>query len=83
MTCFVVRKEYRRRGIAGALASGAVSFARDHGARAVEGYPRLPADGEDVGDMSLYVGSREIFAAAGYHQVSNPTPRRAVMRVDL
>jgi len=33
--------------------------------------------------VSLYVGSREIFAAAGYHEVSNPTPRRAVMRVDL
>ncbi len=33
--------------------------------------------------MSLYVGSREIFAAAGYREVSRPTPRRAVMRVDL
>ena len=60
-----------------------MSFARDHGARAVEGYPRLTAEGEESGDVSLYVGSREIFAAAGYHEVSNPTPRRAVMRVDL
>lgn len=83
VTCFVVRKDYRRRGIAGALALSAVSFAREHGAQSVEGYPRLTTDGEETGDMALYVGSREIFAGAGDHQVSNPTPRRAVMRVDL
>jgi ribosomal protein S18 acetylase RimI-like enzyme len=83
VTCFVVRKDYRRRGIARALALHAVGFARERGARAVEGYPRLTADGQETGDMSLYVGSREIFAVAGYREVSRPTPRRPVMRVDL
>ena len=39
VTCFVVRKGFRRRRVASALARAAVGFARDRGARALEGYP--------------------------------------------
>jgi GNAT superfamily N-acetyltransferase len=83
VTCFVVRRGYRRRGIASALAAAAVDFARERGARAVEGYPRVTTAGKDVGAAHLYVGSRDLFAAAGYREVSRPTPRRVVMRVDF
>lgn len=85
VTCFVVRRGYRRRGIATALAGAAVDFARERGARAVEGYPKItgPADAGRVDAASLYVGSRNLFAAAGFREVSRPTPRRAVMRVDV
>ena len=31
----------------------------------------------------LYVGSRSIFADAGFAEVSRPTPRRALMRIDF
>jgi hypothetical protein len=31
----------------------------------------------------LHVGSRSIFAAAGFAEVSHPTPRRVVMRIDF
>ena len=31
----------------------------------------------------LHVGSRSIFAAAGFDEVSQPTLRRVVMRVDF
>jgi hypothetical protein len=30
----------------------------------------------------LYVGSRSAFADAGFAEVTHPTPRRCVMRVD-
>jgi GNAT superfamily N-acetyltransferase len=85
VTCFVVRREYRRRGIASALARAAVDFARERGACAVEGYPRVTRPGEEVlGNAAyLYVGSRNLFAAAGFREVSRPSARRAVMRVDL
>lgn len=83
VTCFVVRKAYRRRGIASALAHAAIDFARERGARAVEAYPKITRTGEDAGAAALYVGSRSLFAAAGYSEVSTPTPRRAVMRVDF
>jgi hypothetical protein len=32
---------------------------------------------------ALYIGSRGIFAAAGFAEVSRPTPRRVVMRIDF
>lgn len=31
----------------------------------------------------LHVGSHGIFAAAGLEEVSHPTPRRVVMRIDF
>jgi GNAT superfamily N-acetyltransferase len=83
VTCFVVRRGHRRRGIASALALAAVHFARERGARAVEGYPRLTRPGEENGAAYLYVGSRDLFAAAGFREVSQPTSRRVVMRADF
>jgi GNAT superfamily N-acetyltransferase len=83
VTCFVVRRGHRHRGIATALALATVDFARQRGAIAVEGYPRVTRTGEETGDAFLYVGSRNLFAAAGFQEVSRPTSRRVVMRVDF
>lgn len=83
LTCFVVRRAYRRRGVASALAAAAIDFARERGARAIEGYPRITRTGEEAGSAYLYVGSRDLFAAAGFREVSRPTQKRAVMRVDF
>ncbi|WP_084106669.1 GNAT family N-acetyltransferase [Demequina sp. NBRC 110056] len=79
ITCFVVRKAHRGRGLARELARAAVDHARASGARAVEGYPVVG----DADVSSLYVGAVSVFAAAGMTEVSRPTPRRAVMRLDL
>jgi len=83
VTCFVTRAGFRRRGISRALACAAVDFARDRGARALEGYPMLeePAQGSLLGE--LHVGSRSVFADAGFTEVSRPTVRRVVMRIDF
>lgn len=81
--CFVTRVGYRRRGVSRALARAAVDFARQRGARAVEGYAMITRPGEDVAWGDLFVGSRSIFADAGFTEVSRPTPRRAVMRIDF
>jgi GNAT superfamily N-acetyltransferase len=81
VTCFVTRTGYRRRGISRALARAAVDFARTRGARALEGYPMLSADGALLGE--LHVGMRSVFAAAGFTEVTRPTERRAVMRIDF
>ncbi len=79
VTCFVVRRGFRGRGLAKALASAAVEHARDRGATAVEGYPRIAGADES----NLFVGSRSIFEAAGMREVSRPTEARAVMRMEL
>lgn len=83
VTCFVTRSGFRNRGVSRALARAAVDFARDRGARAVEGYALVLRDGERAAWGELYVGSLSIFAAAGFTEVSRPTPRRVVMRIDL
>ncbi|GAB1644702.1 GNAT family N-acetyltransferase [Krasilnikovia sp. MM14-A1259] len=83
VTCFVTRTGFRRRGVSRALAAAAVDHARERGARALEGYPIITRPGRTYAWGELYVGSRSIFAAAGFTEVATPTPRRAVMRVDF
>ena len=83
VTCFVTRAGFRRRGVSRALARAAVDFARDRGARALEGYPMLTEPGQDIAWGELHVGSGSIFAAAGFTEVSRPTLRRLVMRIEL
>jgi hypothetical protein len=75
---------FRRRSVSRALARAAVDFARQRGARALEGYPMITQRGRDVTlPGELHVGSRGIFAAAGFAEVSRPTLRRVVMRIDF
>jgi GNAT superfamily N-acetyltransferase len=83
VTCFLTRAGFRRRGISRALARAAVDFARQRGARALEGYPMITQPGKEITWGELHVGSRSIFAAAGFAEVSRPTPRRVVMRIDF
>jgi GNAT superfamily N-acetyltransferase len=80
VTCFVTRTGFRRRGVSRALARAAVDFARQRGARALEGYPMLT---KDVLLGELHVGTRGTFEAAGFSEVSRPTVRRVVMRIDF
>ena len=80
VTCVLVRAGYRRRGIGRALVRAAVDAARDGGATAVEGYPvAVP----NVLDEELHVGTVAMFTAAGLAEVGRPTPRRAVLRLEL
>lgn len=83
VTCFVTRTGFRRRGVSRALASAAVGFARERGARAIEGYPIVTRPGQEYSWGELYVGSSGVFTDAGFSEVSRPTPRRAVMRIDF
>jgi GNAT superfamily N-acetyltransferase len=83
VTCFVTRAGFRRRGISRALARAAVDFARQRGARALEGYPMITKPGEEITWGEVFVGSRSVFADAGFAEVSRPTLRRVVMRIDF
>ena len=83
VTCFVVRKGYRKRGITYALAAAAVGYARESGARALEGYSMITEPGKEITWGELYVGARQVFADAGFKEVSHPSPRRVVMRIDF
>jgi GNAT superfamily N-acetyltransferase len=83
VTCFVVRKGYRKRGITYGLAAAAAEYARSQGAGALEAYPMITEPGKEITWGELYVGSRQVFADAGFTEVSHPSPRRVVMRIDF
>ncbi len=83
VTCFVVGVGYRGRGLTYQLARATVDFAKQRGANALEAYPMVVEPGQDVTWGELHVGNRKVFAAAGLRQVSHPSKRRVVMRVDF
>jgi GNAT superfamily N-acetyltransferase len=83
VTCFFTRAGFRRRGVSRALARAAVDHARHHGARAIEGYPMVLEPGQGVLPVELHVGLRSVFADAGFTEVTHPTLRRVVMRIDF
>lgn len=55
-------------------------FARLQGARAIEAYPITTTK---VIEEELHVGTYSTFAVAGFTEVSRPTVRRVVMRIDF
>ncbi len=85
--CFKVRAGYRKQGVAAALLQGAVDFARNHGAPAIEGYPVDNGD-RRVNLTMAYVGTRAMFDRAGFAKVSDTGSvsdgmPRVVMRLAL
>ena len=85
--CFRVRPGHRNRGISHALLDGAVAFAANEGAPAIEGYP-VDNKGDKVDTVMAYVGTRGLFEAAGFTLASETTSvsggiPRVVMRKDL
>ena len=80
VTCLFARAGFRKRGVSRALARAAVVFARERGARAIEAYPIIT---KTVIAEELHVGTPGVFADAGLVEVSRPTARRLVMRLDF
>jgi GNAT superfamily N-acetyltransferase len=83
VTCFTVRKGYRGRGLTYPLARATIGYARERGARALEAYPMITQPGKEITWGEVHVGARQVFVDAGFVQVSHPTPRRVVMRIDF
>ena len=80
VTCLLTRARFRRQGVSKVLARAAVDHARSRGARALEAYPIATTQ---VIAEELHVGTVATYAAAGLVEVSRPTLRRVVMRIDF
>jgi GNAT superfamily N-acetyltransferase len=83
VTCFVVRRAARRRGLAGPLLEGAVDLARRGGAAVVEGYPVDPGERPRSSAAELYHGPLSVFLRAGFTEVARPQPARPLVRLRL
>lgn len=85
--CIRVRPGHRGKGISHTVLEGAVAFARDGGAPALEGYP-VDNRGEKVDLTMAYVGTRALFERAGFIKVADTGSvldgfPRVLMRIDL
>ena len=80
VSCFVIPRAFRRRGVAGALAEAAVDYARANGARVVEAYAVDPTARSKPPAADLFPGTVSMFLSAGFHEVARPKPHRVVMQ---
>ncbi len=67
ITCFVVDKSYRRRGVAGAGLRAALEAIRKKGGGLVEAYP---VSKTDQGSNYLYCGTVSMFEKAGFKTIA-------------
>lgn len=82
VTCFIVRREHRGAGLNFALLRAAVSYARDCGARIIEGYP-VDTGGAKQRTNDLFHGTLSTFLAAGFAEASALKPGRALVTLEL
>jgi len=82
ISCFVVRKEHRGQGLNAALLDAAVAFARESGARVIEGYP-IDTAKTNVRVNDLFHGALSTFLAAGFTAIAGPKPERPVASLDI
>ena len=84
VSCFVVRREHRGAGVGTALLLGAVDWAQQHGASAVQGHPVDTAALKGTPSPSaIFTGTLPMFVATGLVEVARTYPSRPVMRRDL
>lgn len=82
VTCFVVRREHRGRGLNTALLRAAIRHARDSGARLIEGYP-VDTGGTNRRANELFHGMLTTFLAEGFRQRGELKPGRPLVALDL
>lgn len=80
VVCFFIERKHRRQGLMLGLLNAAVDYARQHGARVVEGYPKDPQAGSTSPDVFVYTGLFSAFQKAGFVEVARRSPTRPVMR---
>lgn len=87
IVCIVIRPAFRRQGLARHLLDGAVAFARERGAPALEAYP-IDSEGGRVSSAFAYVGTTGLFESVGFERVVQTSSRsggrlRWLMRLPL
>jgi GNAT superfamily N-acetyltransferase len=79
ISCFYVRKSFRRRGITSELIAAAIDAAERARAPALEAYPL----DRDKTPSATSTGIVSTFSRAGFKEVARHVPPRPIMRFDL
>ena len=79
ISCLLVAKPHRGRGVSVQLLRAAVEMAGQAGAQIVEGYPVIARTGR-MPDAFAWTGTLPAFRAAGFEEVARGSPSRPIMR---
>ena len=77
INCFYIHRDRRGAGVATALLEAAVAFAADRGAARIDGHPK-DTGLKTISNSDLFVGSLEMFLAAGFTEVERRNGRPVV-----
>ena len=78
VTCFYVKKQHRKNGVAVSLLQAAVEHVRDQGGEIVEGYP-VDVQKESPAPF-IFTGTASVFQKAGFEEVARHAPTRPIFR---
>lgn len=79
IVCFYVAKPYRRKGLMVELLQAAIDYARQRGAKIVEGYPIEPKQ-DNLPPVSTFTGILPAFQEVGFVEVARRSEKRPIMR---
>lgn len=78
LTCFFVKRKFRKLGLAVKLLQAAIRYAKENGAKYVEAYPVAPDS-----PSYRFMGIKSMFEDAGFQFVKMAGKRRNVMLLEL
>jgi GNAT superfamily N-acetyltransferase len=83
VTCFFVKKEYRRMGVTVRLLQEAVKHVRAQGGGWVEGYPVEPRTDQPIPAAFAWTGLTSAFLQAGFTECERRSDTRPIMRCQV
>jgi GNAT superfamily N-acetyltransferase len=81
ISCFYIRRSWRRRGVTAALIEAAATMASEAGASILEAYPVDKT--QPSGASNAFTGVASTFERAGFREVARRSPARPIMRLEL
>jgi len=81
VVCFYAARPFRGQGLLSRVLRAACDYARDNGARVVEGYPVDPS--KKMAPVDVYMGTADAFRSAGFREVGRTKNGKPVMRRTL
>lgn len=82
VSCFFIKKEYRKKGLSTLLLKATAGFAFDKGATIVEGYPIAQKAGSKMPDVFAWTGLLPTFIKAGFKEAGRRSETRPIMRLE-
>ena len=82
IVCLFVKKEYRRKGVSSDLLKTAIKYARECGAKIIEGYP-IDTQTNKYPDVFAATGLYSTFKDIGFEECARRSKTRPIMRLFL